>query len=213
MAEPDLSTRTRLLERLKCGGGQSAQQLGEDLGRTPAAVRQLLGRLKDEGLVQFHERCEGVGRPSQIWTLTAQGHATFEDRHGALAAGILDALRSLHGEAGVEQVMDERARLQLDGYRERLRGVGGSLLQRVQGLARLRCQDGYMATHEALEDGSYLLIENHCPIAEAAQCCGRVCEAELVLFRTVLGLDVEVARVEHQREGDRRCVYRIRQLA
>ncbi len=137
MSETDSSTRGRLLERLKCAGGQSAQQLSQDLERTPAAVRQLLGRLREEGLVEFEERCEGVGRPSQIWTLTAQGNATFEDRHGALAAGILDALRSLHGEAGVERVLDERARLQLDGYRERLRGVGASLLiPRPSSLAR-----------------------------------------------------------------------------
>ncbi len=213
MADHDASTRERLLELLKCRGTGSAQELATELDRTPVAIRQLLGRLREEDLVRSEERCEGPGRPAQIWSLTERGHATFADRHGALAAGLLSALHSLEGDAGVARVLEERARQQRRAYAERLREAGPDLARRVETLARLRTQEGYMAAVEPAADGGFVLVENHCPIAQAARCCGKVCDTELGLFQAALGDEVEVARVEHQREGDRRCTYRIRPRA
>jgi len=57
--------------------------------------------------------------------------------------------------------------------------------------------------------GELELVENHCPIATAARCCPQLCVGELALFRTVLGREVTVDRVEHLLNGDPRCVYRI----
>src|SRR6267142_643796 len=59
------------------------------------------------------------------------------------------------------------------------------------------------------KDGSYLLLENHCPICAAANACQGFCSTELDLFRSVLGRGVAVERVEHIVAGDRRCAYRI----
>jgi predicted ArsR family transcriptional regulator len=54
-----------------------------------------------------------------------------------------------------------------------------------------------------------LLLENHCPVCEAASACIRLCDRELELFQTVLGDGVAVTRVEHIQAGARRCAYRI----
>jgi predicted ArsR family transcriptional regulator len=56
---------------------------------------------------------------------------------------------------------------------------------------------------------SFLFIENHCPICAAATVCKGFCDTELELFRTVLGPDIGVERVEHIVSGNRRCAYRI----
>ena len=56
-------------------------------------------------------------------------------------------------------------------------------------------------------DGSWTLVENHCPICAAAEVCQGLCAGELELFRRVLGARVE--RTEHLLDGARRCVYRI----
>jgi predicted ArsR family transcriptional regulator len=56
----------------------------------------------------------------------------------------------------------------------------------------------------------FLLIEHHCPICEAAESCQGLCRGELELFRTVLGDDVSVERVQHLMAGDLRCTYRVR---
>ncbi|HCH71276.1 MAG TPA: MarR family transcriptional regulator, partial [Ochrobactrum sp.] len=74
-------------------------------------------------------------------------------------------------------------------------------------LAAFRSAEGYMADAEKQEDGSWLFIENHCPICAAADACQGFCRAELQVFRAVLGPDVSVNRTEHILAGARRCAY------
>lgn len=66
-----------------------------------------------------------------------------------------------------------------------------------------------MAESQILDDGSFLLIENHCPICAAATTCTGLCEQELTIFQCVLGENVKVEREEHIIAGARRCVYRV----
>ena len=80
---------------------------------------------------------------------------------------------------------------------------------RVSELAAIRSREGYMAEWERLDDGTYLLAENHCPICAAATECQGLCRAELLVFQSVLGPEVHVERAEHILAGARRCAYRI----
>jgi len=73
----------------------------------------------------------------------------------------------------------------------------------------MRTEEGYMAETQALSDGSFLLIENHCPICAAAAVCTGFCDKELEAFQCILGQDVTVERAEHIVAGARRCVYRV----
>jgi predicted ArsR family transcriptional regulator len=66
-----------------------------------------------------------------------------------------------------------------------------------------------MANWEKEKDGSYLLVENHCPICAAASACTGFCRSEKAIFEHVLGRNVRVERVEHLLAGARRCAYRI----
>src|ERR1700737_5202139 len=58
-------------------------------------------------------------------------------------------------------------------------------------------------------DGSFLLIENHCPICAAAKTCQGFCRSELELFRAAFGTEALVMRQEHLLSNGRRCVYRV----
>ena len=87
-----------------------------------------------------------------------------------------------------------------------------SLAERVAALVELRSAEGYMADWQEQEDGSIVLIENHCPICAAATACQGVCRAELQVFRTVLGPKAHVERTEHIVSGGRRCTYVIREV-
>ena len=89
----------------------------------------------------------------------------------------------------------------------------GSLLRRLEALANIRTGEGYMAEVVEDSDGSLLLIENHCPICDAARVCTGLCAGELEVFQTVLGSRVQIERGEHILEGSRRCTYRIRPKA
>jgi predicted ArsR family transcriptional regulator len=66
-----------------------------------------------------------------------------------------------------------------------------------------------MAEWTRLDDGSFLLAENHCPICAAARACQGFCRSELELFKAVLGKRVTVERQDHILAGARRCAYRI----
>ena len=69
--------------------------------------------------------------------------------------------------------------------------------------------EGYFAEVQEQEDGSYLFVQKHCPIMEAAAVCSGFCRKELELFRSVLGDHVTVERVEYLLSGGNRCSYRI----
>ena len=84
-----------------------------------------------------------------------------------------------------------------------------SLKKRLQQLAKVRTEEGYMAEVNPAGPHAFLFVENHCPICAAATVCQGFCAIELDLFRAVLGPDVSVEREEHIISGDRRCAYRI----
>ena len=84
-----------------------------------------------------------------------------------------------------------------------------SLEDRVGRLAAVRTREGYMAEWRRLDDASFLLAENHCPICAAAATCQGLCREELSLFSAVLGDKARVERTDHILAGARRCAYRI----
>src|SRR5262249_32196714 len=82
-----------------------------------------------------------------------------------------------------------------------------SLEAKLQQLARVRTEEGYMAEVKREEGGSFLFVENHCPICAAATVCQGFCATEIDLFQAVLGPDVAIERLEHIVSGERRCAY------
>jgi predicted ArsR family transcriptional regulator len=76
-------------------------------------------------------------------------------------------------------------------------------------LVEIRTGEGYMAEVQAQADGSFLLVENHCPICAAAAACTGLCAREMEIFQSVLGENVKIDRVEHMISGARRCAYQI----
>jgi predicted ArsR family transcriptional regulator len=86
-------------------------------------------------------------------------------------------------------------------------GTKRSLRKKLNALAQMRSREGYMAS--VSEDFGVLFVENHCPICVAAAACQGLCSSELAVFRTVLGTDVTVERIDHILAGARHCAYRI----
>ena len=204
------TARERILFLLKTKGPQTAAQMAEGLGVTTMAVRQHVAVLEGELLVDFTDERRKVGRPARIWRLTAKAYDRFPDNHAELAVGMLVAIRNTFGEEGLSRLTEERTRQQVVNYGARMPGPGTPIKERVASLARIRREEGYMAEWRAGPDGTTELVENHCSIANAARLCSKLCAGELSLFRTVLGDDVSVERLEHILEGDRCCSYRIR---
>ena len=171
-------------------------------------ARRQLEAAQEKGLVAFEDVADKVGRPSRRWQLTPAGHARFPDRHADLTVELIAQVQALFGDEGLDKLIGARERSSELAY-GKLVDPRLDLAQRVDSLARARDGEGYMAHAEPQDDGSVLLVENHCPICAAATACQNFCRSELAIFQRVLGDDCTVARSEYLLEGGRRCVYRI----
>ncbi len=209
-AERITGAKRRLLERLKRGGPSTAVELAGLLGLTDVAVRQHLLALEANGLVrQRRQEPAGRGRPSVEWSLAPLAQEMFPDRHADLTVDLIEAARETFGQKGLDRLIERRAEEQIGAYRNLVASSGASLAGKVKALARQRTAEGYMAEVVAEKRGSYLLVEHHCPICEAARSCTGLCEAELEVFQESLGEGVRVERTQHLLSGGERCVYRI----
>lgn len=209
MVRPHGQTRRRLLGLLKAHGPRDSRFLSRQMGVSAMAIRQHLYDLRDDRLVTFREEARPLGRPAKLWQLTPAADRFFPDAHATLAVGLIDAMGRAFGPAGMNRLISERVKDQIAEYRKKV-PVRAPLKRRLEALAKIRSLEGYMAEVRAEKDGSYLLIENHCPICVAARACQRLCGGELEVFQRVLGADVELERTEHIMAGARRCAYRVK---
>ncbi len=209
------STADRILQLLKSHGPSSTAELASTLQTTTEGARQQVNKLVEAGLVRGTTEAQathtGAGRPGQAWVLTAAGHAHFPDRHADLTRSLINTVRQVFGEAGLEQLISQRESTTRSAYLQACEGLD-ALEPRLRKLTELRDEEGYMARLE--QDGSdWLLIEDHCPICAAAESCQGFCRSELDIFRDVAGPGGNLRREEHLIAGARRCVYRIKPVA
>jgi predicted ArsR family transcriptional regulator len=208
-APGERKTRRAITKLLKTEGPIGSAQLSERLGLTAMAVRQHLYALQREGLVTAEERPVPIGRPAKFWRLTREADRLFPEAYAELSVALIDSVRDAFGSEGLERVLTSRCARQRLDYGKRIK-AGDSLEKKLSELARVRTEEGYMAEVKREADGSFLLVENHCPICAAANACQGFCSTELDLFRSVLGPGINVERAEHIIGGDQRCVYRVK---
>jgi predicted ArsR family transcriptional regulator len=201
-------TRRAIVKLLKTEGPADSARLARRLRLTPMAVRQHLYALQREHLVTAEERPVPLGRPAKYWQLTNDADRLFPDAYAELSVALIDAMDQALGPAGVQRVLASRGEKQRKDYSARIR-PSWTLDRKLQELARIRTEEGYMAEVQHDDEGGFLFVENHCPICAAATACQGLCRTELELFRTVLGKGVNIERATHIVSGDRRCAYRV----
>ncbi|HEY8632389.1 MAG TPA: winged helix-turn-helix transcriptional regulator [Candidatus Limnocylindrales bacterium] len=202
--------RREILVRLRRDGAASPDQLAGAIGASRTGVLQQLRALEATGFVIRQTVRHGVGRPRHLYDITDEAQELFPANYGALAAGLLTAINAVGGEALVEQVFIARRRQIGDRVRRELHdrvGAKASLAERVRELAVLQDEQGYLANAVIGGDGTIRLREHNCAILDVARGTRAACDAELDLFREVLGADV--VRETHIAAGDRSCTYRI----
>lgn len=202
--------RRALLMRLRHDGPSSPEHLAAGLGVSRTGVLQQLHALETAGLVSRQAVRHGVGRPRHVYDVTAAAQDLFPTNYDGLASGLLAAIRAIGGEELVDGVFDERRRITRDRIRQRLAErltPEARLVDRARELAVIQDEQGYLAETTIGADGVIRLVERNCAIHRVAADNGAACQAELDLFREILGPDVE--RETHIAAGDRCCTYRI----
>ncbi|QQU02262.1 iron-sulfur cluster biosynthesis transcriptional regulator SufR [Myroides odoratus] len=202
------SSTDRILMQLKMRGEVIAADLADQLEITKEGARLQLQKLLKEGLVSAVFKSEGVGRPIAYYSLTDQGVAKFPDTHAQVTVEMIEAVRKLFGENALDLLITDREKKVYQHY-ETVIGQPNSIEELLNRLVNIRTQEGYMAEWQKEEDGTYIFIENHCPICAAATVCQGFCRSELNNFRQLMGSDFQVERIQYIISGAHRCTYRI----
>ena len=201
-------SRQQLLHILKTLGPRSTSSLASRLEMTQAGARKHLKLLEQDKLVTSSGIAGGVGRPDLVWRLTKTGHNRFPDTHDSLTLDLIGSIRTVFGEAGLDKLIATRETETTKRYARALSSTR-STRQKIERLAELRSEEGYMAQAQQIDDQTWRLLENHCPVCAAARVCQGLCRSELAIFRKVLGKSCSVERDEYLLDGARRCSYRI----
>ena len=202
--------RRDILERLRRDGPASPDELAVAIGASRTGVLQQLRALEETNFVSRRAVRHGVGRPRHLYDVTPDAQELFPSNYDGLAEGLLEAIGAVGGEALIEQVFQARRRqIGIRVRRELDERVGpdAPLIDQVRALAVLQDEQGYLADALIGEDGTIRLREHNCAIFDVAKGQGSACDAELDLFREVLG--AEVVRETHIASGDRCCSYRV----
>ena len=206
-----VTTRRELLLLLRTRPGITVHELADEMRLSEVAVRRHLDILVADKIaeqVPAAKAAVGAGRRASGWRLSGTGLELFPRRYDALALELLEDLAEEAGPEAVDAVFARRTDKLAAQYETVLDGVTDPL-EKVRLIASLRDQGGYLTDVRAGSDDEVILVENNCAVHRVAERHSVVCDMELVLFRRVLGPEVEVERVSHTMAGDPVCCYRV----
>lgn len=202
-------TRGQILTAIKVNGSMTADLLATELGISPVAVRQHLTALEAEGHIRTSVERRGLGRPVHRYAMTQEGDETFPRAYDRVANELLDEIRLDGGEDAVDSVFAARRERVKASSHSRFHGK--PLAARVEEMARLQTEYGYMA--KARPDGDdHLLVQHNCAICKVATNNPAACKHEHIMLQELAGSEAEVTRETHILDGDTTCTYRIRPL-
>ncbi len=207
--EDEMTTRERILFMLKRQGTLTAREITAELGLTGMAIRRHLTSLEQEGLIEVHEARATAGRPSSVYHLTGLGDNFFPKSYPSLTLELLEELSESAGSGIVDTLFESRRDKLLRNGLPQMEGQ--DLAGRVEELARIQNNNGYMADASQEDDGTYVITELNCPIVQVASVYKQACRCELELFRSLLKADVE--RTECYADGGKKCTYQIREAS
>lgn len=200
------ASREGIIQLLRSGERAAAEDLAASLGVSKQCVRKHLDILERDGYITHAPERGERGRPAHVYRLTAKAETLFPKRYDLLAKSVLRQVSHAWGESGLNQVFCGCAEELIGALRPQLSGLAFD--ERVRRLAELLNQAGCEAAAEKQSDGSYLLTEGNCPVADVAREYAQLCDRELRVYGELLR--AEVTRETRIAAGDARCTYLVR---
>jgi len=199
--------KKKLLYYLKIMQQAGLEELANVMKVSRMAVHKHLDLLQQRGLVEGIETRGHVGRPRMVYQLTSQSKSVFPKSYGAIATHALDFIERNMGKEGVKKVLYERQGELFDQYYKRLKGLDFN--KRVNELARIRDEEGYIAESRSKSDGKHVLLEYNCPIIHIAEKHWEACLTETELFEKLLGANIDTTH--RAAKGDLICKFVIKE--
>lgn len=198
-------SQQRALNHLKRRGSSTIPDIARSLGLNVETVRAHVRSLRSEGLVErVGRRRNGPGRPEVVYALTDAAEAFFPSLDGALLRDLAAHLEGAGHRALVEGFFEEYIAARRDAAMARVEGLEGD--ERLDEVARILSDEGFMAEIEIDEAGRRVLRLCHCPLRSVVAVTRTPCRVELDFVRELLGQ--RLARVSYIPSGDPSCSYR-----
>ncbi len=179
------------LKRLHRMGMGTVQDICDELEVTATAVRQRLTRLQEQELVSRELVREGRGRPHHIYKLTETAIRELGENYADLAMILWREIFAIEDNEIRKRLLG-RVKNSLTEHYSSLIG-GDTLAERMEGLKLAMLQRGHDV--EIDSTGSLpILRENNCPYHELASFDHSICELEQMVFKEVLGSDIELTQ-------------------
>lgn len=216
-------TRATIVRLLLEEGPITATAIGSRLGLSPAGVRRHLDALIDSGQARAARSApwqqKGRGRPAKQYQLTAVGRGRLGHTYDDLAGAAIRQLGEVGGDQAIADFARKRARTVVDGV-EPLRGPksedlpnptvagpaaaenGEATVAKAEEIAGALSEAGFAASTRKVGAGVQI-CQHHCPVAHVAEEFPQLCEAELDMFRELLGTHVQ--RLATIANGDCAC--------
>ncbi|MBK6429768.1 ArsR family transcriptional regulator [Candidatus Amarolinea dominans] len=202
------ATRRRILEILKIENKATVMDLAQALDMAPVSVRHHLDILQGQDLVTSlvqHKRT--VGRPEQVYLLTAAANDFFPQSFRALATDVLHEVKRLLPASALNGIIERLAERTL--AEAPLARYGQSVDERVADVTTFLSDKGYLAQWEHHNGRQLLLHTCNCPYAGLAAEHPELCQMDLILVSELMsGLSASAPRcLGRLAAGDGRCSY------
>ncbi|MGI0068598.1 MAG: helix-turn-helix transcriptional regulator [Thermoplasmata archaeon] len=198
--------RTILLH-LKQSGSTSLAELARTAGISKTAALGHLALLESQGWIERSFRRGAVGRPPVCFQLSPRSTQLFPQSYSEVSRAALDFIERRLGRPAVVELLQERAHDLAD--RNRSRVSAHRLSERVERLATVRSEGGYMAEVGTRRQGAVELMEHNCPVLALVGRYPEACDIERRMFESVLRAQVGVShRIV---AGDAVCRFWIRE--
>ena len=199
------TVRSRILEILKQDGQASVGALAERLDLAPISVRYHLDILLSDNLITVSKAKERrkVGRPQQIYSLTANADAHFPDNFALLTAGVVRQMKQMLPPDKIDgcfrKLAQEMAQpVALDSPEDE------RLDERMDRVVAFLNERGYLAQWEPTTG---LLHMHNCPYTGVAAEHKELCCMDLALVESLSGQNCELGQAIA--DGQSCCSFRV----
>jgi len=197
------------LELLKERNGATVAELAESLNMAPVSVRHHLDILHGDNLISVErlERKGNVGRPQQVYALTAVANEHFPDNFAALSAGLVRQLKRVLPPDQVEAAFKALAQDFAGTTQPTLAGL--PVEERLEAVTRFLNERGYLARWEVDQhgEGGFLLHKCNCPYAGVSDEHSELCLMDQALINELMGESCQ--RIQSMAADARCCTYRV----
>jgi DeoR family transcriptional regulator, suf operon transcriptional repressor len=191
-----------MLDILRRQGAVTISDLVAEMGVTATAVRQRLGRLMSDGVIERQSERQARGRPNHRYSLTEKGERLAGTNFGDLAVVLWEEIKAVNDPDVRRGLLKRIADRFVTKYRDRI--AGESLQERMSSLSRLMGEREIPFEVTGSEDLP-VLSALACPYPELAKLDRGVCTMEKLMLSEMLGENMRLT--ECRLDGASCCTF------